>query len=143
VEHPHILKVSRLNKSRAYRKAKRLVSATINSSAKLLSLSVAAQGKLKNNASQKISELLEPINTSLRLVRAYANGRYRSISLESFGLIIAAIIYFVMPIDSLPDFILLLGFTDDAAVLAWTFKMVSDELEQFRLWEKDNPDEST
>ena len=33
------------------------------------------------------------------------------------GSILAALAYFIMPVDTLPDFMPLLGFTDDAAVL--------------------------
>ena len=40
------------------------------------------------------------------------------------GLLAAALAYFVMPLDLVPDFIALLGFTDDAAVLAGVVKLV-------------------
>ena len=122
-------------KSRAYQKAKRLVSATIDSPAKLLNLANSAQKKASRHASRKLADVLEPIKTSYRLIRAYASGDYRGISLENFGLIIAAIIYFVMPADALPDFIAVLGFTDDAAILAWTFERVSHDLNKFLDWE--------
>lgn len=42
--------------------------------------------------------------------------------------IVGALAYFVMPIDAVPDFLPLLGFTDDAAVLAGTLKLVSDHI---------------
>ncbi len=124
-----------INNSRAYRKAKRLVSATIASPAELFRLASAAQTKATKQASKKLLEVLEPIQTSYRLIRAYASGEYRDISLENFGLIVAAIIYFVMPIDAMPDFIAGLGFTDDAAILAWTYKKVAEELQRFTHWE--------
>jgi uncharacterized membrane protein YkvA (DUF1232 family) len=97
-----------------------------------------AQKKATNLAETKLADITAPIGTSYRLIRAYANGTYRNISLENFGLIVAAIIYFVMPIDALPDFIAGLGFTDDAAVLMWTFSKVSIELERFANWEDTN-----
>ncbi len=34
------------------------------------------------------------------------------------AILIAAIVYFVMPVDVIPDVLLLIGFTDDAAVIA-------------------------
>jgi len=121
--------------SRAYRKAKSLVDATIESPAKLLKLATSAQNKVNKRASNKLAEVLEPIKTSYRLIRAYSSGAYREISLENFGLIVAAIIYFVMPVDALPDFIAGLGLTDDAAILGWTFHKVARELERFLSWE--------
>jgi uncharacterized membrane protein YkvA (DUF1232 family) len=39
-----------------------------------------------------------------------------------------ALAYFVMPFDVVPDYLPLLGFTDDAAVLATALKMVASHL---------------
>jgi uncharacterized membrane protein YkvA (DUF1232 family) len=44
------------------------------------------------------------------------------------GAIIAALAYFIMPADTLPDFMPVLGFTDDAAILAGTLKLVTAHL---------------
>jgi uncharacterized membrane protein YkvA (DUF1232 family) len=44
------------------------------------------------------------------------------------GAILAALAYFVMPVDTLPDFMPVLGFTDDAAVLAATLKLVTSHI---------------
>lgn len=39
--------------------------------------------------------------------------------------LIAAIAYFVLPADAIPDWLPVVGFTDDAAVLAGTLKLVA------------------
>jgi uncharacterized membrane protein YkvA (DUF1232 family) len=44
-------------------------------------------------------------------------------------------VYFVSPVDLVPDLLLGLGFADDAAVLALVFVMVRRELAGFRAWE--------
>ncbi|MGN6514717.1 MAG: YkvA family protein [Rhizomicrobium sp.] len=41
------------------------------------------------------------------------------------GVIFAALAYFVVPFDAIPDFVAGLGFTDDAAVLAMAIGLVS------------------
>ncbi len=41
------------------------------------------------------------------------------------GVVVAALAYFVMPADFIPDFIAGFGFTDDAAVLATTLGLVA------------------
>lgn len=41
------------------------------------------------------------------------------------GVILAALAYFVIPFDAIPDFVAGLGFTDDAAVLAMAIGLVS------------------
>lgn len=42
--------------------------------------------------------------------------------------LLGALAYFIMPIDAVPDLIAGLGFTDDAAVLAFAIKMVADHI---------------
>ena len=46
------------------------------------------------------------------------------------GLMLAALAYFVLPVDLMPDIALGLGFTDDLAVLIAAFKVVSIHLTQ-------------
>jgi uncharacterized membrane protein YkvA (DUF1232 family) len=50
--------------------------------------------------------------------------------------ILAAIIYFLNPIDLIPDFIPGLGLTDDFSVLLWVYNSVSTEVVKFLEWEK-------
>lgn len=70
-----------------------------------------------------------------RLIRAYANGSYRQISTQSLLMIVASVVYFVSPIDLIPDFILGFGLIDDATVLAWTIKACASDLASFLAWE--------
>jgi uncharacterized membrane protein YkvA (DUF1232 family) len=50
-------------------------------------------------------------------------------------LIVGALAYFVMPIDAVPDFLPLVGFTDDAAVIAATIAAVRAHMREDH-WEK-------
>ena len=43
-------------------------------------------------------------------------------------ILMAALAYFVMPLDAIPDYIPLLGFTDDAAVLATAIAAVKNAM---------------
>lgn len=71
-----------------------------------------------------------------RLVRAYALGQYRAIPWKTVLKITAAIIYFISPIDLLPDLLPITGLTDDFGVLLWVYNSVSGEIEKFLTWEK-------
>jgi uncharacterized membrane protein YkvA (DUF1232 family) len=46
------------------------------------------------------------------------------------GTLIAALAYFIMPFDVIPDFLLVLGFTDDLAVLMTAMAMVRGSIRQ-------------
>ena len=100
--------------------------------------------RLIDKAAQKIyhrqgpfSEIRDSLQASFRLLRAYAGGRYREIPTASLISIIASIIYFVMPVDVIPDFILALGLVDDAALLGWVLSSVKSDIDHFIAWEKE------
>jgi len=45
-----------------------------------------------------------------------------------------ALLYLISPVDISPDIIPLIGFVDDVAVLAFTFSLIKDDLENYRAW---------
>ncbi len=80
----------------------------------------------------------EQYDTMRRLMKAYANGHYREFPYASIVKIVAAVVYFVSVVDLVPDFIPILGLTDDLAVLAWVYSSVKDDLQNFLDWEAAN-----
>ncbi len=72
----------------------------------------------------------------LRLVRAWWRGRYRDVRVRSILATIVAVVYFLSPVDLIPDVFALLGLTDDAVVVALMFSVVRQELAGFRAWER-------
>ncbi|MBT1709932.1 DUF1232 domain-containing protein [Fulvivirgaceae bacterium PWU5] len=71
-----------------------------------------------------------------RISRAYASGQYREVPWKTMVMIVAALAYFVMPIDLLPDLMPITGLTDDVAVLVAVYNAVSVDVDKFLLWEK-------
>lgn len=85
---------------------------------------------------EPLSELREALAASLRLLRAWSSGRYRGIPTASLLSIVAALIYFVSPVDLVPDFIVSLGLVDDAALLGWVLSSVRGDIDRFVTWER-------
>lgn len=71
-----------------------------------------------------------------RLLRAHMTGQYRIQSFRLLLILIAAVIYFLNPLDLIPDFIFGIGLTDDLAVVTWVFQAAASELDSFARWEK-------
>jgi uncharacterized membrane protein YkvA (DUF1232 family) len=94
-----------------------------------------------NDKKNTLSQVWEKLQLLFELVKAYSKGEYRKISTSSLLTVIGAIIYFVSPIDFVPDFIAGLGIIDDAAVIAFTFKQISTDLEKFKQWKDTRKDE--
>lgn len=74
----------------------------------------------------------EDVKTLIDLVRAWARGEYRDVPLRSVVTIVAGVLYFVTPLDFIPDFIFGLGLLDDITVLTWVLSVVRDEIHRFR-----------
>ena len=71
----------------------------------------------------------------LRLIRAYYRREYRNIPMQNLVMIVAAIIYILNPFDLIPDWIVGLGFADDAVVLAFAVRRTRQTLDDFMTWE--------
>lgn len=76
------------------------------------------------------------INIVVRMVRAYAKGEYRAISGKTLLRMVAVLVYFVSPLDFIPDVLPVLGLTDDIALILWLVSSVSDDIDRFREWER-------
>jgi uncharacterized membrane protein YkvA (DUF1232 family) len=83
-----------------------------------------------------LGEAFEIVKTFSRLVVAYLRGEYRDVPWKTIVLIVAALVYFLSPFDLIPDFIPVIGYVDDAAVLVWVAKSIKDDLDRFLAWEK-------
>ena len=71
-----------------------------------------------------------------RMAKAYALGRYRAVPWKAMLILLAAVIYFLNPIDLIPDLIPLVGFTDDFAILLWVYNAIGEEVDKFLAWEQ-------
>ncbi|MDY6905099.1 MAG: DUF1232 domain-containing protein [Thermodesulfobacteriota bacterium] len=125
----------RTRKSKAYEKARSRAEAYIKSPDELRKLADDAREKASGKKGP-LNEVWESLMACLRMIRAYANGSYRQVSWQSLLMIVASVVYFVMPIDLLPDFLVSLGLLDDAALLGWTIKTFKKEIDDFVAWEK-------
>ncbi len=120
--------------SKSYKRARTKATDYIKDSRKLGKLIDDAAGKA-DQKSGTLKEIWNSLMACFRMIKAYANGTYRNISWKSLVMIVASIIYFVMPFDLIPDFLPGLGLLDDAAILAWTIRTISADIDAFLEWE--------
>ena len=73
-----------------------------------------------------------------RMLSAWMKGDYRNISTKSIIAVVAALIYFVNPLDMIPYFIPMIGQLDDIFVLGYLIKPLNKEIERFVTWAKEN-----
>lgn len=89
-----------------------------------------------NKKKSTLGEAWDKLQLLIDLVRAYSKGEYRSVSKSTMITVIGALIYFISPVDAVPDFIVGLGLFDDAAVIGYTFKKISAELDEYKKWKE-------
>lgn len=82
----------------------------------------------------RLGALKEDLRVLQALCMAWWRGEYRAISSQALLSVVAALLYFLSPVDAIPDGLLGLGFIDDIAVLGWLMRAWSDELDAFRSW---------
>lgn len=83
----------------------------------------------------RLSGAVDDVMTLSRLVAAWAGGRYRVVPVKTLVAVLGALVYFMLPLDTIPDFLFMFGFVDDALVIAGVMKRFSADLAAFRAWE--------
>ena len=70
-----------------------------------------------------------------RLVQAWAAGEYTRVPWRTIALAMGALLYFLNPLDLIPDMILFAGYLDDVAVIGMVMSSIRSDLEHFRRWD--------
>lgn len=92
-------------------------------------LALTAGVYLRKNGLKSVSEYL---TLMVNYVKDVATGRYKGYSKTHLTLIVAAILYVVSPLDVIPDFLIVAGLIDDAAIIAWVFNEIGKELDKYK-----------
>lgn len=83
-----------------------------------------------------VGEMLSYIPTLVSMVRSYMKKEYIDLPVGTMVAIVSALIYFVSPIDIIPDAIPGIGHLDDAAMIALCIKFVGDDVREYTEWRK-------
>jgi uncharacterized membrane protein YkvA (DUF1232 family) len=88
------------------------------------------QAEIKAKQRGAARQLLENVKTMWRML---VDPDY-VIDWQVKAWIIFALGYFISPIDLIPDYVPLLGYVDDAVVVAWVVHQISDQVAAYRAW---------
>ena len=106
----------------------------VGSPARLQKVAKQATAKMLQRGGASLASAQEQLRTLVDLVSAYVHGDYREISVTTLVSVVAALLYFIAPLDALPDFLFGWGLLDDAAVISYVSAQVRTELEAFKQW---------
>ena len=88
----------------------------------------------KFNAVSRFTEALKDIPLIVELIRAYIKKEYTEIPIGSIIGLVSALIYFSSPVDLIPDVIPVIGYVDDAVVIALAIRFAYTDIEDFKKW---------
>lgn len=94
------------------------------------------QDEIERKFSSKgpLKKFFGDVTVLFSMVRDYWNKEYRETPWTTIAAAVAALAYVLSPIDLIPDIIPVIGYIDDAAVVALCLKAISADLEQYKKW---------
>ena len=87
-------------------------------------------------ASETLVEFKDDFALVWDMLKAYTKREDTEIPVKSISAIVGALLYILMPLDALPDFIIGFGLIDDAAVFGYALKLISDDIRLFAAWKE-------
>jgi uncharacterized membrane protein YkvA (DUF1232 family) len=124
-----------ITQSPAFRKATEEAESYVNDPNRLLTLLLGAREKINHVPRGPFAETWPYLMAMIRLIRAYHHHDYRDVSSQNLLVVVAAMIYFVSPLDVIPDSVPILGHIDDAFVVRLALESVRADLDTFMAWE--------
>ena len=108
----------------------------LNDTSKLEQLLIRIEDKLKTIP--KVGDKLAEIPVFVMMIRSYIKKEYTEIPIGTLIAIIAALLYFISPVDLIPDFVPGAGYIDDAAVVGACLLLVESDVLEYQEWRKIN-----
>lgn len=99
---------------------------------KVLAKSAAIEQRFAH--ARPLNRFFEDFKLLMAIVRDYKTGAYKKIPRWSVAVIAFALLYVLNPFDIIADFIAIIGFLDDAAVVAGCLLLVEKDLKEYREW---------
>lgn len=87
--------------------------------------------KKKFEANGPLGRFIKDVKLMISLIQDYWNGSYREIPWWAIAAVVAALLYVLSPIDLIPDFIPVVGYLDDAMIVAACLLMVEQQLSEY------------
>ncbi|HET8940070.1 MAG TPA: YkvA family protein [Polyangiales bacterium] len=83
---------------------------------------------------EKLKKVVNQVKLLYELIRSYIDGSYREVPWMSIATAVAAVVYFLAPIDLIPDVIPGIGYIDDIFVIRFALNALGSDLKTFCEW---------
>jgi len=83
-----------------------------------------------------LKSALKNVQVLYALFKDSVNGNYK-LAPASVAMIGGGLLYFILPADLIPDFIPVIGYLDDLAVLTTIVNSLSKEIKEYQIWKEE------
>ncbi|GGB46051.1 hypothetical protein GCM10011502_19270 [Oceanisphaera marina] len=90
--------------------------------------------QLSGQPPSSLAQLWQDLRLMVNLLNDYRKGHYRTVPWKVIAAITAALVYFVSPVDVVPDFLPLAGYLDDALVIKLALDLARADLARYSQW---------
>lgn len=80
----------------------------------------------------KLAEFFEYVVVYFKMLKDTFTGRYKNVPFGTIAAIVGTLAYVLSPIDLIPDVIPIVGYLDDAAVLAMCVKLTKFDVDRYK-----------
>lgn len=116
---------------------KRMAAEIVKRRFRVFSIAQAAYRKLQENDEKRIfKRVKDDAHTLLRMAKAWSDRQYTHMPWRVLLYTLGGLLYFLNPIDVIPDFLFGIGFVDDVAVLGAVAGALEKEIHRFEEWEQ-------
>ncbi len=78
--------------------------------------------------------VLSKIPVLVSMVKSFVKKEYVEIPMNSITSVVAGLLYFLLPIDIIPDSVPVVGYADEAVIFALILKGVQEDLDRYLEW---------
>lgn len=127
----------KVEESTGYTKTQKKAKSVLDNPRRISKLIETSKKKISNLdlGEKEFKGILGTIKTFIRMLRAFRNGTYTDIPWLTVLTVVGALIYFITPIDLLPDFIPVTGYVDDFSLILTVYNRFKGDIIAFQAWE--------
>lgn len=90
----------------------------------------------KKMDSEKLKEFADDVKLFFCMLKDFFTKKYTNVPIGTIMSIAGTLLYVFLPFDIIPDFIPVVGYLDDASMVALCIKMAKADLEKYRMWKE-------